>query len=419
MERLLVINSEWPEEANPVQAATLVHFELLRELANRSGIHVGFLKVGINEDVNSRNEMQEDAKQKLEALGITYLEPFLLPPLTRRRSKVVRLLFPKLRDYYTITVHRAAAYAAAQPFRPTCLMIQWCEKETHLYSEFPAKKFAYYGNSDALIERIWEEYMAQFGDNVVRKILREIRLARLEKYHLREMDKWDFISCVGLNFANYYKQKLGDKSFYLNNIWLNRYEGSWQSRREEMERSDKLRIVGNIGSLAASANTMGLEILARDLLPELRKVLPVGSFEINIYGRGKPLPHIAQLLDQSEINVCGFVENLDSEMFASQIFLCLNNGSAYKTGHTRYLHAWSLGSCVIAHQHASLSMPEIRHGENALLGGNTKEIAELIARASADKSLRRSLGNNGYKTLESEFRVDFVVNTILEKLTSI
>jgi glycosyltransferase involved in cell wall biosynthesis len=106
-------------------------------------------------------------------------------------------------------------------------------------------------------------------------------------------------------------------------------------------------------------------------------------------------------------------------MFGSQIFLCVNNASPYKTCHTRYLHAWSLGCCVVAHRDVALSMPEIKHGYNALLGENPREIADLIVKAASDPQLRRELGENGYKTLKKEFRVDHVVDTMLEKLASI
>ena len=203
-ERFLVINTEWPEESRPVQAATLVNFQILLELARRPGVEVGYLKVFSNGKAAPMDDIQKEAKAKLEAAGISYLEPFELPPLPHIRSRFFRLFFPKLVDFYPVTAHRKVAYAAAQVFDPTSIMIQWCEGETHLYSEFPSKKFAYYGNSDAFIERIWSQYMSQFGESIRNKITRNLRLRRLEKFHLLEMNKWDFISCVGLNFAKYY-----------------------------------------------------------------------------------------------------------------------------------------------------------------------------------------------------------------------
>ena len=100
----------------------------------------------------------------------------------------------------------------------------------------------------------------------------------------------------------------------------------------------------------------------------------------------------------------------------SDIFLCVNNLSSYKTAHTRYLHAWSLGSCVVAASDAVLSMPEMEHDHNALLGKDPREIAEMILSAKEHPELRYRIGLAGYETLEKEFRVDHVADVLLEKL---
>ena len=82
----------------------------------------------------------------------------------------------------------------------------------------------------------------------------------------------------------------------------------------------------------------------------------------------------------------------------------------------RYLHAWTLGACVIGHTNASLAMPEIKHRENALLGNNAKEIAALVAEASENFELRRSLGTNGYETYKRAFTGTIVASRIASKI---
>jgi len=418
-EKILVINTQWPEEACPVQAATLVNYQLISELAKREGLRIGYLKVSLSGESEKMNDIQKDAQNNLESIGVTYLAPLKLPKFRDRRTKIMRLLRPKLSDYYPITQHRSIAYNAAKKFNPTAIMTQWCEQTTHLYAEYPAKKFTYYGNADPIIHKTWTEYINISQEQVVRKILRNLKMKQLERFHLQEMNKWDYIGVIGLNFAEYYKDKIGKKAFYLNNIWINRYGDSWKKRRSLCSEKRKFRIVGNIGSLAASANTMGLEILARDVVPELRKLLPEDSFEIDIYGRHKPLPHVDKLLRQPEINIRGFVVDIDKEMMESDVFLCVNNMSSYKTAHTRFLHAWSLGCCVVAASDAVFSMPEMKHEQNALLGRNPFEIAQMILRAKKNPELRHRIGLAGYETMEKEFRVDHVVDVILEKLESI
>ena len=415
-QKILIINREWPEELRPVQAATLVSYQIISEFSKRPNLDVWFLKISLAHETAEMDEIQLQAKQTLESRGVTYLDPIYLPQVLRPRHKVLRLLCPASRDFYPYVVHREIAYAAAKTFEPTALVTPWCEFSTHLFSEFPVKKFTYYGNADPLVARIWSDYINGDRRGTLKNLAHKINMKNFEKIHLKEINKWNFIGSVSLNMAEYYEKKLGHKAFYVNNLWTKKYGNCWESMRKEESLDAKLRIVGNIGSLAASANTMGLEIIARDILPELRKVLPDGSFEIAIYGRHDPLPHITKLLNEPEIKIKGFVEDLDSELLKSQIFLCVNNMSNYKTGHTRFLHAWSLGCCVVAHADAALSMPEICHNHNALLGTSASEIAKMIFTASRDKTLRYRLGEQGYNTLNSDFRVETIIDIIIEKL---
>jgi glycosyltransferase involved in cell wall biosynthesis len=64
------------------------------------------------------------------------------------------------------------------------------------------------------------------------------------------------------------------------------------------------------------------------------------------------------------------------------------------------------------------AMPEVVHGENALLGGNGEEIAEHVAAACRDESLRRRIGEGGRRTWEREFRPEIVVRRIIRRVES-
>ena len=113
-EKILVINTQWPEEACPVQAATLVNYQLISELAKREGLRIGYLKVSLSGESEKMNDIQKDAQNNLESIGVTYLAPLKLPKFRDRRTKIMRLLRPKLSDYYPITQHRSIAYNAAK-----------------------------------------------------------------------------------------------------------------------------------------------------------------------------------------------------------------------------------------------------------------------------------------------------------------
>ncbi len=111
--------------------------------------------------------------------------------------------------------------------------------------------------------------------------------------------------------------------------------------------------------------------------------MPPGSFRIEIIGAGALHPAIKAALEGPDVVFRGFVPDIDEALLSAPVFLCLNNATPFKVGHTRYLHAWTLGACVIAHRDAALSMPEIVNGRNALLGTDPDEIADLITQGFA------------------------------------
>jgi hypothetical protein len=122
------------------------------------------------------------------------------------------------------------------------------------------------------------------------------------------------------------------------------------------------------------------------------------------------------LLAHPNIKLRGFVDDIDREMADAGIFVCVNNATRYNVGHTRYLHAWSLGCCVIAHTAVREAMPELQHRENALLGRDGREIAEMIALSAAEPKLRYTLGSNGYETFRANFMAKQVAPKILASL---
>ena len=85
-------------------------------------------------------------------------------------------------------------------------------------------------------------------------------------------------------------------------------------------------------------------------------------------------------------------------------------------GHTRYLHAWSLGACVIAHRDVALSMPEMVSGKNCLLGGSAAEIADMVRAVADDAALRRRIGEAGYQTFVDKFTASQVVKEVMARI---
>ena len=61
-------------------------------------------------------------------------------------------------------------------------------------------------------------------------------------------------------------------------------------------------------------------------------------------------------------------------------------------------------------------MPEIVHGENALLGSTGEEFAEHVAAVCRDEALRRHIVEGGKRTWEREFRPKVVVDRVVRRI---
>jgi hypothetical protein len=409
--QLLVLTDLWPHPAHSTRAANVVLFELLRALAAVPGISVSCLRVFRGKET-PRDVAEQHGVALLREAGVTIRPPLVLPPAPPRRSVVVRLLDPNELDQLPEAIHRPLLEQAVAESGADAIFIPWSEFLTALAAPLPQKKFAYYGNPPPKNRTAARDFARRHGGADLTMLRQQIYDRRLERIHLDQMARYDWLGDVAANDAEYYVESGHPNAFYVRNIWIDR--GS--ARAEPAPVQGKAVIIGNVGRLSATANSHGLEILGRDFVPALRKLLPSGSFEIHLIGAGEPHPALRGLLAQPEIKIRGFVDDIDREIAEAALFLCLNNASIYKVGHTRYLHAFSLGAPVLAHADAALSMPEIRHGENALLGGSIAEIAALAVAAIGDAALRRRIGGAGYDTFNDVFTADKVAPTIGERL---
>jgi len=412
--RILVMSPLRPHSAHTVRAANIVLYELISAFANLPGVSVGFLKVDQPGDA-PETAQEADGRAELEKQGVTFLPEFALSSMVRR-SKLRKIFFPSLEDFYPGVNggEKQRLLEAVKNFSPDLIFIPWSEPVTALAADLPYPKYAYYGNPDP------KSALAQASFNRRHRNLSSFEYAikkRVASYlasiHIKIMSHYEMIGDVADNDVKYYRAHGLSQAHYIQNVWFDRYP-NWRELRTSREKEKPLKIIGSIGKLSGTANTHGLELLVNDLLPELRRVMQKGSFEIHILGAGSPHPAIARLLSAPEFRLRGFVDDIDDEILSSSIFLCLNNASEYKVGHTRYLHAWSLGSCVIAHRDAALSMPEMHHDKNSLLGGTIPEMAKLIAEAVENKELRDRIGAGGYDTFRKFFVASHVVPKILQ-----
>jgi len=412
--RLLVPTTVLPHRAHTVRAANVVLFEILAALVAQPDVELIVLPVSIG-GRNVRTREESEGLVALRRFGATVLSDLVIPsqsgqacPLRLRLWKAA-LAAPDL--FYPIVRFRREAETIVQRVDANVILTVWSEILTALFADARGVKVAYYGNPDPKSQRARLRFGRRYGMSTQRYLRGMLAAWMLERSHLREIRKWDLLANVAANDADYYRKKGHPNAFYMQNVWIDR-----GMARTPASTTVPGRIVASIGKLNGTANSYGFEYLWNLLLPELRAVFHDLPFELHIFGAGDLHPALAPLFSEPEVRYRGFVDDIDAELARASVFLCVNNATEYNVGHTRYLHAWSLGRCVVAHVNVRQAMPEFKHGKNALLGATPQEIARYAFLAATDGDLRRRLGEAGYRTFVDYFTAGRVVDELMHRI---
>ncbi|MGH7380731.1 MAG: glycosyltransferase [Candidatus Methylomirabilales bacterium] len=189
----------------------------------------------------------------------------------------------------------------------------------------------------------------------------------------------------------------------------------WFSRRMQYGSREKARIL-MIGHLRGTATVTGLELFARKILPVLEEQLGCDTFEVHIVGGfADTLSHrLRGMLFKPWVKFRGHVEPADEEFLSADVLLV---PTPIKLGaRVRIIVGYSFGCCVVAHAANKLGIPEMIHGENALLADDGYGLALAVIEAVKDRELRVRLGERGRRTYETHFAPSVVGARIVAEL---
>lgn len=309
----------------------------------------------------------------------------------------------------------------AKEIGPDVIVSVWSWEALAASYDIPGvPKFVYYGNPNHKPPEAALRFPSLFGIPT-RGLVARLRFwtqklfnRAVEIQHLRMMAACEATANNALIDAHYYTEMGHPRSIYLQNMWPDALGGPVFGG--EPAEDGSAHICGSVGNLAATGNTFGLYYLGTELMPRLKAKLGGDQVTVDIFGGGKLRSSCAALLSDPSIRLRGWVNDLNAEIVRSAAFLVLTNVYGFNVGNTRILLAWSLGACVIAHKSSALSMPELAHGANALLGETAEEIADLIVQAIRDPGLGERIGRGGYDTFCMYYRSEKVVSKMLVEI---
>ncbi len=420
--RIFLISSTIPDPER--QASHIVLNATIQEMM-RQGHVVVYQR--ILRDRASESAADQKQLERLTNSGVEVL-PLLLPAAStdpKRKGLMRRLkkyVLTQPEDLYPEICLKDELECRVKSVGADILFVFW--NPEGLAASFQIRsvpKFVYYGMPDhAAGEARFKN--PELFDIPCRSVAEKIRLAahRWENkkrlnFHLRFMRDCRAISNLSAFHAEFYRQMGHANSLYIPNMWPDTARGRWGTSPES-EKGRPFKILASVGRPFSTGNTFGLHALGTQILPLLRKKLGAGNFELHICGRGQPYSSVAKSLQGDEVKWRGWVPDIDKEIRSSHLFLIANNTGFYKGVHTRFLHAWSLGACVVAHTVNTRYMPEIRHERNTLLGGTPEEISDWVTKALYDPHLRKRIGEGGRRTYEEIFTPAAVVSKLLKEL---
>jgi hypothetical protein len=430
--KILLLLSAIPYDQG--EAIEVVSHEVVRLMATGHEVYVqAIIREGWSE---ASAERERYAKERFAGEpNVRLLQTIYLGDLLPRRTRAAMLLdhamgllrsLPGLRRainpyLFPAVAAKPAVAAQVRAVRPDVIVSIWSWEALAASYDIPGvPKFVYYGNPNH------KPPEAQFGhpelfDIRTRGPVGRIKFAVLkllnrarEIQHLRMMAACEATANNALIDARYYESMGHPRSIYLQNMWP---DAPQQPVFGGLPPGDgAVHVCGSVGNLGATGNTFGLHYLGRELMPRLRARLGDEPVTVDVFGGGRPRAAVAAVLNDPAIRFRGWVDDINPEILQSAAFLVLTNAYGFNVGNTRILLAWSLGACVIAHTSSALSMPEMVHGENCLLGETPDDIADLVARAIREPALREKIGRGGYQAFQRYYRSETVVPLMLAEV---
>lgn len=403
--RIIVLSSDHPNFAHS-GPNNIVLAALLEGLSSR-GHHVGWAVAGPD------RLLAEETRCRLSGQGIDFIGDFTdhlefgpQDGVIKKGLLLRKALFPRRTD--DLPRFRQPDLVVAQLVRekPDLVVLFWDTWFEYLVEAMHGLRVIGYlakPRHDAPLVRLDHNLVNGKLRNPLRQFVARRLLEHQRGRHFHRVRALRGVAEICALDAGIYRQ-LGVKAAYVPITTPDFFGPDCEARRRSAEAGgQEFGVVGALGTLHTLGTSIGIEFWCRDVLPRLTQIMPHEHWVINVYGRGSQPAVLAGLGQDPHITFRGFVPDIDNAMLSNQAFLFCNNAGPYRGAYTRVVYAFSSGTCMIAHRSLSESMPEVQHGNNALLGETGGDIANLVALAASDRRLRERIGAAARATYEDCF----------------
>jgi glycosyltransferase involved in cell wall biosynthesis len=386
--------------------ATLTNWTVLHHLVEH-GHDVTVLPLLGPEYVDPTGATLEERVAPLESLGVTVLP---VPSHVGSAEATDELIFPTLAD-------RGAMREALESVRPDVVFAYHWEALAALDGVHVAPKLGVAVDPTHLSYLYrWRSDLRQRPAHSLRILpLLLTRLRRHPQLMVRVLSDCDASGNFAAHHAAWFRKHGVPGCEYLRTPVPDPLGDDWSDARKAaaVERP-RLLLMGHLRGISTLE---GLHLALEGVLPELERSFGADGFEVRLVGGYDPPPELAALVDRPSVTLCGHTDDPSPEFLSAHAILV---PTPIRLGtRVRIISAFAHGTPVVAHAANAAGIPELVHGDNALLGKNASELAAGVTAIFRDAALRERLSTRGRETFEESFAPPVAAGRIEQVLARI
>ncbi len=333
----------------------------------------------------------------------------------RRRNWLNAFINPTLEDFYPSVALAADMQQLMNDLQPDAIFAYDFRAMATLQRVEAIPRLGIAGSWDPLSHYgRWRYAPIQCDAAYLRMTLGVIKHLRHYRFMVNLLQPWDAPGHFAAHHAEWLRRHGVRRCRYYRTPLVDPIGSDWFERRQaarQRHSKPKILLVGRLGTTLTMA---GLSLLARDVLPRLKRRFGRSGFEVHLIGKDMLPPDLARAFAGPSVFLRGYVEDIDEEVLSSDVLL-VPNPIPFSV-RVRILVGFSYGCGIVTHRANALGIPELVHGSNALIGDHGPALAHAVGDILEDQRLQDHLGRNARLTYERSFALPVAGAAITQDL---